>query len=284
MLQLDEMRISDPCSLMHTSRSDCKQCCRSRKYYCATCACPVGDASIVPQVSLPFTLHIIRHPREKASKSSAVPARIVAPKHVQLHDFPHIPPLQKDRTVILFPSPDAISMKDVNWEKTDAVVLIDCTWYQTQEMLHHADLQGMPHVRIDSRKSCFWRYQNKCECHLATVECAYFAALEHFEATKRQSETYGGQYDDLLFYFQLTHKLLKEKFPESADPAAEAKKHAQNRRALANAERRGKKCQQKVLLYGDRECRECRGNNESHTQSPHIEGDEGCGGMNQYPE
>lgn len=67
----------------------CTGCGRQRSFWCSTCCCPIGSeeaTSRVPRVSLPLRVHVVRHPKEKASKSSAIPLKILAPKHVQLYE------------------------------------------------------------------------------------------------------------------------------------------------------------------------------------------------------
>ena len=78
----------------------------------------------------------IRHPKEKISKSSIVPSKIIAPDNVTIEHFMDAPLLRApeedyDSVVILFPSADAVDlakMPDAELKKIKRVYLIDCTW------------------------------------------------------------------------------------------------------------------------------------------------------------
>jgi len=40
---------------------------------------PVNDGKGVPQIELPIAVTVIMHPKEKKSKSSIIPSKIIAP-------------------------------------------------------------------------------------------------------------------------------------------------------------------------------------------------------------
>ncbi|OEH77826.1 dtw domain-containing protein [Cyclospora cayetanensis] len=70
-------------------RRCCGGCGRQRAFYCSSCCCLVlseATASHVPRVALPFRLHVVRHPKEKAAKSSAIPLRLLAPNDAVLYE------------------------------------------------------------------------------------------------------------------------------------------------------------------------------------------------------
>ena len=78
----------------------------------------------------------LRHPKEKISKSSIVPSKIIAPDQVEIIHEIEVSKIRQDdeeydSVVLLFPSDDA---KDINTMSIDElkaikrVVLIDCTW------------------------------------------------------------------------------------------------------------------------------------------------------------
>jgi hypothetical protein len=67
----------------------------------------------VPKLSLPVKVTVISHPKEKKSKSSIIPAKILAPDDVEIiHTVEDIPVLREegesyDSTVVLFPADNA---------------------------------------------------------------------------------------------------------------------------------------------------------------------------------
>jgi DTW domain-containing protein YfiP len=78
----------------------------------------------------------IRHPKEKISKSSIVPSKIIAPDHVEIKHELDVSPIRRDddpydSVVLLFPTDDAQSLTEMSEKELHAikrVVLIDCTW------------------------------------------------------------------------------------------------------------------------------------------------------------
>lgn len=53
-----------------------------------------------------YTLYRIKHPKELDGKSTAVHARIIAEKDVNLYTWPELPKYEKpERTLLLFPGP-----------------------------------------------------------------------------------------------------------------------------------------------------------------------------------
>lgn len=85
----------------------------------------------------------LRHPKEKISKSSIVPSKIIAPDNVEIRHDMEIGPLLKDdetydNVVLLFPAEDAKDVNSISHEelaKIKRVVLIDSTWNQTKHFL-----------------------------------------------------------------------------------------------------------------------------------------------------
>ena len=67
----------------------------------------------VPKLSLPVKVTVISHPKEKKSKSSIIPAKIISPDDVDIiHTVDEIPTLRPegesfDSTVVLFPAENA---------------------------------------------------------------------------------------------------------------------------------------------------------------------------------
>jgi hypothetical protein len=60
-------------------RVECPKCKKSCKYYCCKCIEPMVET---PKLNLPVKVTVIAHPTEKTSKSSIIPAKLVAPTDV----------------------------------------------------------------------------------------------------------------------------------------------------------------------------------------------------------
>jgi len=106
------------------------------------------DISDVPRLNLPLDVTIIRHPKEKKSKSSVIPSKILAPDNVDILHTIDVPEQRTelyggaeddyDSVVLMFPSDDAKNISDMPEEelkKIKKVVLIDSTWSQTRYYL-----------------------------------------------------------------------------------------------------------------------------------------------------
>ncbi|KAJ1981368.1 hypothetical protein H4R35_000759 [Dimargaris xerosporica] len=211
-LQTKPNPILDACN----SRQPCPQCHKPVKYFCYRCYTVVNvEPSAIPEVALPVNLTILKHPKEKDGKSTAVHAKIIAPHQTQILDFPSenttLP--DPDRSVLLFPSPDACRLADMDPATFDTVVVIDGTWSQARAMVKYSPaLHQMRKVTIQPRQTRFWRYQQCDESYLATIEAIYFFYREYSEtyAGRRPNDSpkcslasvYDGRYDDLLFYYK----------------------------------------------------------------------------------
>jgi hypothetical protein len=67
----------------------------------------VGLTDKTPKLELPVDVTIIRHPKEKRSKSSVIPSKILAPKNVEILHTIEIPDeviSDASTTVLMFPS------------------------------------------------------------------------------------------------------------------------------------------------------------------------------------
>ena len=107
------------------------------KYYCYQCFLPVGNyESQIPRLELPIKVTILSHPKEKKSKSSVVPIKILSPEHVDFITNIEAPNFLEDGTdpkdiAVLFPSDDAIEVTDITQEELRSlkrVIIIDSTW------------------------------------------------------------------------------------------------------------------------------------------------------------
>lgn len=149
-------------------RGDCPKCGAKRKYFCYDCVLPLNkDRSEVPKLDLPVNVTIVRHPKEKRSKSSVIPSGIIAPDNVEILHTVDIPDQTKeygddpDAVVLMFPSDDAVEVAKMSKEellKIKKVILIDCTWSQTRYYLRQESVKNVKHVKIKTEKTAFWRF------------------------------------------------------------------------------------------------------------------------------
>lgn len=186
-------------------------------YFCYDCRVVMpGVAS--PKVHLPCSVDIIKHPMEKNGKSSALHCKIVAPEQTRVFDIPDVHDYRTDTgeerngTCVIFPSSSAISMEEFVKERgaVRRIIVLDCTWFQTGVMQKVPQIQGLQHVSLRQYRTIFWRPQHKVpDSGLATIEAIYFALREYQALTKEGP--YGGEFDDLLFWFFHTKRLVDEK-------------------------------------------------------------------------
>jgi len=62
-----------------------------------------------PRLRLPIKVTVISHPKEKVSKSSIIPAKVVASEDVEILQTTEVPAFSEptDEIVLLFPADDA---------------------------------------------------------------------------------------------------------------------------------------------------------------------------------
>jgi len=191
------------------TRSNCKECGRSRKFFCYNCYIPVPELeSLVPRVNkLPCKVDVIKHQMEGDAKSTAIHAAVIAPENVKIYTYPDFPDYETDgRVALVYPGEEAVAMTSLTSKKgaeIEKLVFIDSTWSQAKHIFKDPRLQGLPCVMLRTRNSVFWRYQRgKPDDHLATIEAIYYALID---LDRCRDEIYDGHYDDLLFFFQYFH-------------------------------------------------------------------------------
>jgi DTW domain-containing protein YfiP len=86
-----------------------------------------------PQLDLPVKVTVIAHPTEKTSKSSIVPAKLLAPNSVDFVQTTEVAPFaeKNEEIALLFPGDQATQMSDLTddqLKRIKRVVLIDSTW------------------------------------------------------------------------------------------------------------------------------------------------------------
>eukprot|EP00743_Colponemidia_sp_Colp-15_P008457 GILK01009193.1.p1 GENE.GILK01009193.1~~GILK01009193.1.p1 ORF type:complete len:296 (+),score=62.80 GILK01009193.1:23-910(+) len=189
-------------------RTKCSVCQQSRKFFCYSCFQVVGDPTGIPRLSLPIKVDIVHHPTEKLSKSSATHAKVLAPDDVTFLDYPaDIPDYDLESTVLLFPCDDAVSFSEIDASKIKRCVFVDSTWSQTKQIVQHPKMHRLRRVKIDSRKTTFWRFQRLSDEYLSTLEAIYFAVVEYITATKGR---YEHEVDNLLYYYTFLHGVIQD--------------------------------------------------------------------------
>lgn len=165
-------------------------------------------------MTLPIICDVIHYATEAQSKSTAVHAKVVAYESVRVHPFPS-PALHEwdpEDTVVLFPSDDAISVKDLDFSKIKHVVFVESQWHTAKRILKAPQVARLPHVKIENYETRFWRWQNFGNEGLATIEAIYYFYKEFITATKG---TYSGEVDNLLYYFTFYYELLQDVYKRS---------------------------------------------------------------------
>uniref|UniRef100_A0A1A8LTB8 tRNA-uridine aminocarboxypropyltransferase 1 n=1 Tax=Nothobranchius pienaari TaxID=704102 RepID=A0A1A8LTB8_9TELE len=97
-----------------SGRVICSKCGGSRMFFCYTCCSLVGvGVQDIPITKLPLKIDIIKHPNETDGKSTAVHAKILAPNDVTIYTYPCIPEFEREKVVLVFPGPQAVSVQDM---------------------------------------------------------------------------------------------------------------------------------------------------------------------------
>ncbi|CAO3637162.1 unnamed protein product [Cunninghamella blakesleeana] len=79
-------------------------------------------------------------------------------------------------------------------------------------------LKGLQQITIEPRQTYFWRFQQKSDNHLATIEAIYYIYREYADAYETSSSLeYHGQYDNLMFYYKFFYNLIQDKYRKNHD-------------------------------------------------------------------
>eukprot|EP00123_Amoebidium_parasiticum_P022314 comp8507_c0_seq1/m.3817 comp8507_c0_seq1/g.3817 ORF comp8507_c0_seq1/g.3817 comp8507_c0_seq1/m.3817 type:complete len:318 (-) comp8507_c0_seq1:52-1005(-) len=207
-------------------RQKCPSCTHSRKIYCPVCHIPIlKEGYTMPQIELPLSVDIIKHTKEKDTKSTAVHAKLVAPGQVTIYPFPDFPGgYDPEKTVLLFPSKDASTFDEIgDLSSINKVVFIDCTWKQTYGITTHPALKDLKKIRLETIHTRFWRVQGHLPpTYLATIEAIHqFFRQYHISMMKRvdpahlhadPDSLYDGRYDDLLYLFSHQYEHIQDQY------------------------------------------------------------------------
>ncbi|KAL6050615.1 DTW domain-containing protein 1 [Balamuthia mandrillaris] len=208
---LHDLKLSDQSFLAEKQRYHCPRCNSKRRFFCYDCHIVLAHPERTPRVSLPFTCDILHHPAEQKSKSTAVHACVLAPDKVKMYEYPEFPDFSEEGTFLLFPSPEAKSIQELDISQMKRLIVIDSTWQKAKVILRDERVKRLPCIQIESHKTLFWRFQQVGDTCLATIEAIYYFYREWHE---KQRGEYNGEYDDLLFYYTYMYKMIQQSYKE----------------------------------------------------------------------
>lgn len=202
-------------------RWKCPECGRKT----ATLFCPLCIKGVLPlpeRIQLGLEVHILRHPREPASKSSAAGLPLLA-DDIHCHDLGSATItdylgnlLSREGMWVVYPSPHAVPTSCVDWSKVSSIMLIDCRWAQANGVVRdHPALTNMPAIRLEtSARSMFWRRgfaENETQGFVSTAECLRLLLRERAKALGHAEEPL----DHLLLFFAQQHQIITQYYAES---------------------------------------------------------------------
>lgn len=163
-----EFSVSNEAAKKHfKKRAECPKCKQGRKMFCYKCEQLVLDRSMVPKIDLPIDLVVLKHPKEKAKKSSAWPAQFLSDDVTIVESYAQaknrFAEKQYKKVAILYPHKESKLIEELSEEEIkaiDAVMAIDCTWHQAKYIIK--DLPDKPEsnqafVILKDYKTTFWR-------------------------------------------------------------------------------------------------------------------------------
>ncbi|KAK3839957.1 MAG: DTW domain-containing protein [Linnemannia gamsii] len=230
-----QFNISSTDVLDTIEKAHCPDCNRNVRYFCNRCLKTVGcPEGAIPQLKLPIKLDVIKHEQERDGKSTALHAKILAPDHVEVYAWKDMPKYENvDRLLLLFPSPGAKQLSEIDPASFDKLVVIDGTWEQANKMSRSdSPLLRMKRVTIAPHETLFWRHQKKASDHLATIEAIYYFLREYHETyltaewiDSHQLGPYTNQFDDMLWFYKYFYELIQKTYRERTDGKEFTLKH-----------------------------------------------------------
>lgn len=231
---ISSLKFSVPLSSLHAQRErrSCPKCGKKRLFYCYDCLIVTHPESHPSPVSLPLNVYVLFHHGELRSKSTSLAASTISPD-IHVIEYPEIPSvLTPDDTLLLYPSPQSVEIYEIeNVDRYKNVVFVESTWQKSRGVVKDERVRGFKHVRIPSKITLFWRFQNHDPSHLSTVEAIYYflttyiAHKTKIEACKKsESEMktediaelvkgyYSGEVDDLLLYYIYQYITVQQRY------------------------------------------------------------------------
>lgn len=82
------------------------------------------------------------------------------------------------------------------------MIIIEATWLKGAVVAKADCLSKIPHIRLKSRSTTYWRTQELGKEYLSTIEAIYYSCLEFV------SGHYDGSFDDLLLPYAHIHSVV----------------------------------------------------------------------------
>ncbi|KAA6377138.1 MAG: putative DTW domain protein [Streblomastix strix] len=228
-------------------RKICPNCSMSYSMYCPYCTIPLPGYQ-PPKITLPLSVDIIHHPKEKRTKSTAIHLCILCPEQAHMYEFPDVPDYDPNTTICLFPSPQSEDVTDIkDWNQINKVVFIDSTWQQTGGICIDKRIQKLRKVQIHKQQTKFWRVQDKSPEYLATIEAIYYFFKEYAVSSAHMSGNtnyqYNGEYDNLLWYYVYQYERIQSEYIADKDKQVSKKlkqTYIRARRSKSEADQSGR--------------------------------------------
>lgn len=198
-ISIDSAAVSSELLLPAWTRVPCPSCKRSYKFYCPVCCIAIGKPQdvVVPSLGLPLQVHIWF--QDKVKKSTAPHAKVLAPKDVQIIQYPlpetngsdgeqAAPMYTREDTVVVYPSYESETLADLTAEdlqQLKTLVFIDCPWQKAPVILQDSVLANVRCVKLAKPplESKFWRYHKAGKGCVSTIEgafaCLPLSCLDH---------------------------------------------------------------------------------------------------------
>jgi DTW domain-containing protein YfiP len=123
--------------------------------------------------------------------------------------------LNPSSTCILFPHKSSRNLRE--WDSVEAirnVVVLDCTWFQTDQLLSKLECQGFDRfVRLDDYESLYWRYNHHSDKALSSAEALAYFFREYQECRKLDKH----EYDGLMFLYCLNLKIVEQSYRKEGE-------------------------------------------------------------------
>ncbi|KAI9224944.1 DTW domain-containing protein [Blastocladiella britannica] len=217
-----DLRISPVAPLLDAPRVRCDTCQDRVRYYCARCLVPRGGVAPPVMPVLPFVFDVFKHKHELNGKSTALHAKVLCPEDVRVWEYPNQVNAysnRPDRTLVLYPSENATPISEIDPTSFSHVIVIDGTWYQAHQMVRDAPFLKDPAVRhvtfASPPKTKFWRFQQKSEHHLATIEAMWWLVREYMAAHRPNDDQH--TFDDLLWYYTFQYQRILGTYNSTPD-------------------------------------------------------------------
>ncbi|KAM0683000.1 hypothetical protein MDAP_001410 [Mitosporidium daphniae] len=203
-------------------RERCPKCLTYSKYYCYTCfsLMPSIPCDRIPKVSASKEILVWKHPNENIAKCTSVHALLLFQSSVRMfqhhptfHDAAqlreHVP--NPNETIILYPSKEAPFIGDIDTNSYKCVVFLESSWAQSTTMFN-AITSACPGIRTAQldltntflkRGTLFWRYQNRGEFCLSTIEAIYLFCTQIDVLSNC---------DNALYFFSFFYHLIQEHY------------------------------------------------------------------------